>query len=547
MFERAALHCGIAHNSPHASCYRCAVLQEGLVRLIQDAQAQRSPTEMLVERFAKIYTPVVVLIAVGFATVPWAVTDAEKAEEWLYTSLVLLVTACPCALVISTPITYVCALALSAKKGILIKGGIFLEQLGRLSTICIDKTGTLTEGRFRLVGLATADEKAYPRAEVLRIVAGAERQANHPLATAIVNTALGEGVSPSSEVTGFEMIEGEGISATVEGSKIYVGNRRLAERLGWIGAGNDKEGGSTAAIDTEPARWEGQASTVLWYGTEASGLRAVLAVADKVRDEAAEAIRLLEGSGIRTVMLTGDNEGTADAVAKQTGVSQVESQLKPKDKVASIAKHKAVLVKGATIAMVGDGVNDAAALSIADVGIAMGAGGTAAAMESAHVALMDSSLLKLVLARELGLTCLRKIRQNVGFSIVSKLVVLGLAVAGHAPLWLAIMADVGSMLVVSINGLSILSEKGGGEAEAATAHAHGAHAHGHGYSPSSSGAHSHGHAHGGVPCDGSGHDGGSHGHGNGGGQGGGHGHGAHSGGHGHGGHAHGHGHGTSQP
>lgn len=187
------------------------------MRLIEDAQTLRSPTEIIVETFAKFYTPVVVLVATGFATIPWAVADTETAREWLYTSLVLLVTACPCALVISTPVTYVCTLARAARHGILIKGGVFLEQLGRLSTICIDKTGTLTEGRFRLVALETADVDVYSRAEILRVVASVEDKAAHPLATAIVNTALSEGVVLSQDVEEFVTLEGEGVAAVVEG------------------------------------------------------------------------------------------------------------------------------------------------------------------------------------------------------------------------------------------------------------------------------------------------------------------------------------------
>jgi Cd2+/Zn2+-exporting ATPase len=426
-----------------------------LVRLIEDAQAQRSPTELIVDRFASLYTPVIFLMAFLMATVPWFVfDDTEYAEQMVYNSLVLLVTACPCALVISTPLVYVCALAMSARKGILVKGGSHLETLGRLHTLAIDKTGTLTEGRFHLVHLLlSADPMLFSRKAVLSLVAGAENCSSHPLAAAIVKTAQREGLAVPSDVIDYETIQGEGISATVSGKQVQIGNRRMADKHGWIvpPKGDDGDSGMLSAATD----WEAEANTVCWVAIDGV-LTAVLGVADKIRDEAKEAISLLKTKGVRIVMLTGDNEGTARAVQRQLGLDEVHARLLPEEKVEFVSKLKLECPEGRTVAMVGDGINDAPALSRADVGIAMGVGGSAAAMETADVALMDSSLLKLAKAQAVGMDCLTKIRQNVVLALVSKLFMVVLAARGFAPLWLAIVADVGAMLIVCINGMRLL-------------------------------------------------------------------------------------------
>ena len=427
-----------------------------LVRLIEDAQEQRSPTELIVDRWAKVYTPIVVLVAVLMGALPWLWADAEFAKEMLYRSLVLLVVACPCALVISTPITYVCALALAARKGILVKGGSHLETLGRLRAIAIDKTGTLTEGRFRLVHFLLSDPKAFTRESALALVAGAEARSSHPLAAAIVQTARLEGLDVPRNVRDFTT-EGEGISANVDGKQVQIGNRRMADKHGWI---VPPKAGEEGSLLSAAAEWEAEANTVCWVAIDGK-LAAVLGVADKIRDEAGEAIKQLRADGVRIVMLTGDNEGTARAVQKQVGLDQIHAKLLPEEKVDFISKLKDECVGTGTVAMVGDGINDAPALSRADVGIAMGAGGTAAALETADVALMDSSLLKLAQARALGVAVLTKIRQNVALSFATKIAMIIAAAVGYAPLWLAVIADVGSMLVVCINGMSILNEPGG--------------------------------------------------------------------------------------
>lgn len=460
-----------------------------LVRLIQDAQAQRSPTELIVDRFATIYTPIMVIASLLMASVPWAVVDTtEKGLKWVYLALVLLVTACPCALVISTPITYVCALALSARQGILVKGGKHLEALGKLKVLAIDKTGTLTEGRFRLTHLISLDVLAYPRQSVLSLVAALENCSSHPLASAIVYSAKAEGVSiASNNVEEYTTIAGEGLAGIVDGKKVQVGNRRLASRMGWLPAedacvkaapasGNAftlalhaSKGGTSAmtsasgaegieGLRAAAAEWEEQAETVCFVGVDGA-LVAVLGVADRVRAEAKEAVALLQSRGLKLVMLTGDNEGTARAVQQQLGLQHVQANLLPEDKVSAVARLKeelAAMHGGATVGMVGDGINDAPALRRADVGVAMGAGGTAAAIESADVALMDSSLLSLAAAVELGVRCRAVITQNVMLSLIAKVTMIVLAVLGYAPLWLAVVADVGTMLIVCANGMKIL-------------------------------------------------------------------------------------------
>ena len=423
-----------------------------LVRLIEDAQAQRSPTELVVDRFAKIYTPIVVLTALLMATVPWVATDKDNALDWVYSSLVLIVAACPCALVISTPITYVCALALTARNGILVKGGKHLETLGRVKTIAIDKTGTLTEGRFRLLNLLSVDPKAYTRTDLLSLAASLENCSSHPLAAAVVATARSEGISVQTDVSEFATLAGEGLTGVVGGKRIHIGNQRLANRLGWLRDITNEDDGMLQAAK----EWEEQAQTVCWLGIDGSMI-AVFGVADKIRDEAHEAITQLMARGIRIVMLTGDNEGTASAVKHKLGMSEVKANLLPDEKVNAVAALRQDIqseAKGMTVAMVGDGINDAPALSRADVGIAMGAGGTAAAMETADVALMDSSLLKLARAQDLGSKCLVKIKQNVAFSLASKLIMVGLAIGGYATLWIAVIADVGAMLIVCLNGMT---------------------------------------------------------------------------------------------
>jgi len=472
-----------------------------LVKLVQEAQMLRSPTEQMVEKFAKIYTPVVMLFALLMACVPWILVATKsitryEADLVVYQALVLLVVACPCALVISTPITYVSALAAGAKRGILVKGGVYLEALGRVKTFALDKTGTLTEGNFALTDLRVLQTKGIVSKKLaLRVLAAVENKSAHPMAVALVAAAgeidkLEPGDSPfdgrtpfyknltwaqnlkeyleTTIVTEYETLKGEGISANVDGTRVFAGNNRLAERKGWI-AMLQRDGGKVEVL-LQLSAWEAAGGTVGWLTLESNDdieVAAVFNMADTPRKESKEVIKSLEDRSIRTIMLTGDNPGAAKAVAAMIGLplEDVRAGLFPQDKIAIVTDLKDSSVGEEKVGMVGDGINDAPALAAADIGIAMGmstsVGGSSAsavAMETADVVLMDSNLEKLVLAVDLGRATLNKIRQNFFISILSKVVMIVLTVVGLATLWGAIVADVGAMLVVTFNGMAILNK-----------------------------------------------------------------------------------------
>jgi len=375
---------------------------------LQEAQNARSPTEKLVEKVAKWYTPLVVFGAATMATIPWAF-GRDTGMHYFHTALVLLVVACPCALVISTPVTYVCGLAHAAQRGLLVKGGVYLETLGKIQTLCFDKTGTLTVGVFQLTELVSINGST--RDEALKLLLSIELESTHPMASAICLAAREEGATPYEMVEDFENLPGEGVSATVgtvaerEGA-VLVGNRRMAERLGWPTG--------EAAV---PAAWTAKAGTIGWLGLNGKCIATFCAM-DSVRPEAAEAVTLLHKIGVRTVMLTGDNRASAQSIQHQVGLNDVHYELFPKDKMELVDQEK----KGGSrvVAMVGDGVNDAPALAQADLGLAMGVTGTVVAMETADISLMDNDLRKLAQAVLLGRRVQRKILQNVVFSIGSK-------------------------------------------------------------------------------------------------------------------------------
>jgi len=433
-----------------------------LVQLVADAQTKRSPTEVTVAEFAKWYTPVMVLGALLMATVPWATGSPEEARGWFRQALILLVVACPCALVISTPITYVCALACAAKRGILIKGGVFLEALGQLTCLALDKTGTLTLGSFQLTQLELLGEAS--REQFLYNLGSVEAMTSHPMAVALVAAMKKEGIQGSKDVDQYTTHPGEGVSATVDGHLVEVGNARFGSRVGWISELADAK--MALAL-----KWEKQGGTVGYVAVDGV-LQGMFAVNDTPRKEAQAAMASLKSLGITTVMLTGDNQGSAEAIQEQVMVEEIHAGLKPQDKTEAVAALKlsygAKAGSGAEgsiwncyaqsggVGMVGDGINDAPALAAADIGIAMGAAGTAVAMETADTVLMDSNLNKLVLAIELGRVCRQKIRENIALSVVTKVAMIGLTLAGHGSLWLAIVTDVGTMLLVTFNGMSVM-------------------------------------------------------------------------------------------
>lgn len=407
-----------------------------IARAVEEAQAARSPAERWVDRFSRIYTPVVVVLAIGVAFVPPLVLGVPIGP-WFYRALVLLVVACPCALVLSTPVTMVSGLARAARMGILVKGGTHLESLGRLKVFAMDKTGTLTEGRFKVVDCLPLN--GTPVAELHRLLAAVEAQSAHPLAAAMREHAAEGAEIPAA--SGYQTVEGEGIVAEVEGRSVAVGNHRMAQRLGW----HDPE--EHGVLE----RWMAEGRTVVYMGIDGK-LVGMHALADEPRPEAKEAVAALAKLGVRCVMLTGDNRGTAEAVRKLVGIDEALAELLPEDKVTAVTRLRGEGVVG----MVGDGINDGPALAAADIGVAMGVRGTAVAIEAADVALLTEDLRRLPDAVALGQRALFLVRLNVAISIVLKGIVMVLAVFGIANLWLAVAADVGASLVVIAIGLSLL-------------------------------------------------------------------------------------------
>jgi len=406
-----------------------------IARSVQEAQGQRAPTQRFVDQFASIYTPVVFALAVGIAVIP-PLFFGGVWFDWAYKALVMLVIACPCALVISTPVTVVSGLAAASRRGILVKGGLYLEQGRLLRAVALDKTGTLTHGRPALTDTLPVGDLS--QAEVLRIAASIDALSEHPVATAIVR-AYGE--QPHADVQNFEALAGRGVKGDIDGQTYYIGNQRLATELGV----------ASEAVLAQLEQLEAQAKTAVVLSTEKVAL-AVLAVADTVRDSSKEAVASLKRLGVEPVMLTGDNAKTAAAVAALVGITDARGDLLPQDKLEAIEK----LAAQGPVGMVGDGVNDAPALAKSNIGFAMGAAGTDTAIETADVALMQDDLRKLpefiALSRRVG----GVLKANIAFAIGTKAIFMVLAFTGHASLWLAILADMGASLAVVFNGLRLL-------------------------------------------------------------------------------------------
>lgn len=412
-----------------------------IARTIREAHADRAPTERFVDRFARWYTPAVVFLALGVAAVP-ALLFHEPFQPWLYKALVLLVIACPCALVISTPVTIVSGLAAAAKHGLLVKGGTYLEQARLLRVIAVDKTGTVTHGKPALTDLKAL--AGLSPEQVLARAAAVEASSTHPLARAVTSGFSGE-VADASEV---RVTAGKGITARVDGEWIGVGSHRFAHELGVC----------TPAVEAELAALErsGKSTMVVWRGEAPGEAIGVIGVADTVRQTSIEAVAHLKRLGLKVVMLTGDHRATAMAVAAQLGVDDVAADLLPDDKVARIAELRA----SANVAMVGDGVNDAPALARASIGFAMGAAGSDTALETADVALMSDDLRGVPALIELSQRTATTLWTNISVAIGLKLVFFALALAGIATLWMAVFADMGASLLVAGNGLRLLRVRG---------------------------------------------------------------------------------------
>jgi Cd2+/Zn2+-exporting ATPase len=416
-----------------------------IIHLVERAQSQRAPSQTFVDRFARVYTPIVLALALTIAVVPPLVLGATNGAiwaDWIYRALVLLVISCPCALVISTPVSIVSALAAAARKGVLIKGGARLEQLATVRCVAFDKTGTLTRGRLRVTDVVPLNGAAA--ADVLALAASIETRSEHPIGRAIVERAQSEGVR-LAPADGVEALPGRGAQGTVGAHSVIVGNHRLIEERGLCGPAVE------AAL--EALAQQGRSGVVVALNGAAIG---VVGVADEVREAAKDTIGLLAEHGIdRVVLLTGDQRTAARALAASVGIDDYRAELLPEDKLAAVGELRA---QHGALAMVGDGVNDAPALAAADVGIAMGVAGTDAALETADVALMADELAKIPYAIRLSRATARNIRVNIAFSIGLKAVFLVMAIAGTATLWMAVVADTGASLIVIANALRLLRE-----------------------------------------------------------------------------------------
>ncbi|MFK3937437.1 heavy metal translocating P-type ATPase [Alkalihalobacillus sp. NPDC078783] len=412
-----------------------------VIQLVEDAQAERAPSQAFVDTFAKYYTPAIILVAFLVAILPPLFMGGEW-QTWIYQGLAVLVVGCPCALVISTPVAIVTAIGNAAKHGVLIKGGVYLEEIGALKAIAFDKTGTLTKGVPVVTDYIEVSDVNL--SELLAIVAALESNSQHPLASAIVRKAEEEQVLDRNlNVTDFTSITGKGLKGLVNGVTYYVGSPALfADRI------------DDHLERIQPLQEQGK--TVMVVGTEETIL-ALIAVADEVRESSRSVISALHENGIhRTIMLTGDNKGTAHAIANDIGITHVRAELMPEDKLTQVKQLQAEFGK---VAMIGDGVNDAPALAASTVGIAMGGAGTDTALETADIALMGDDLKKLPYTVKLSRRALTIIKQNITFSLGIKLLALMLVVPGWLTLWIAILADVGATLLVTANGLRLLRVK----------------------------------------------------------------------------------------
>ncbi|MFZ6656813.1 heavy metal translocating P-type ATPase [Undibacterium sp. TJN19] len=411
---------------------------------IQEAQSQRAPTQRFVDRFAAIYTPAVFAVAVLVAILPPLLWQ-HGWHDSLYRALVLLVIACPCALVISTPVTIVSGLAAAARRGIVVKGGVYLEQGHALKIIALDKTGTLTEGKPQLTSIVSLSDKLEE--DILQLAASLDAHSSHPLALALLN-ACKRPLLATDDVSLFELERGRGMTGKIAGQSYQLGNRAMLTVIQASGADNQ-------GMEAHLQRLEAAANTVLFL-CENGRLLGLLAMADKVRKDSQAAVAKLQGMGIKTVMLTGDNPQTASAVAAQTGISEFHSQMLPTEKLQAIEGYTEQGITG----MCGDGINDAPALARAHIGFAMAAGSDTA-LETADVAFMQNDLRKLAEFVQISRHASAILKQNIAFALLVKFVFFGLAFSGHASLWMAVFADAGTSVLVVLNGLRLLRTRAG--------------------------------------------------------------------------------------
>ena len=415
-----------------------------IIHAVEQAQGARAPTQRFIDRFSRIYTPAVVAVALLVATVP-PLLWGQPWFDAIYRALALLIIACPCALVISTPVSIVSGLTAASRRGILIKGGVYLEEGRNLKWLALDKTGTLTQGKPVQTDLEAWDVSDSARHPATLIAASLAARSDHPVSLAIANAAREAG-STLLDVDAFTALPGRGVSGRIDGVTFQLGNRRLMRDAG--------VSNPTLEARMDELERQGKSAIALTDGTH---VLALAAVADTVKPTSAAAIADLHALGVRTLMLTGDNTPTAEAIARQVGIDEARGDQLPEDKLAAIESKLATNVTtDGKVGMVGDGINDAPALARADIGFAMGAAGTGTAIETADVALMDDDLRKIGTFLRLSRATHRVLIQNIVLALGIKVVFLALAMTGNATLWMAVFADVGASLLVVANGLRLL-------------------------------------------------------------------------------------------
>ena len=417
---------GVIHVRAEKEYYDSTVGK--ILDMVESASGKKAQPEKFITKFARYYTPIVVISAVLLAIIPPIFTGQWK--EWIMRALTFLVVSCPCALVISVPLSFFGGIGGASGKGILIKGGSYLEQLKKVNTFVFDKTGTLTKGKFAVTEVFPAER----RKEILVKAAAAESGSNHPIAKCITETARSEFDADFSDGYEIKEIAGKGIRAESKDSVILCGNKELM----------DGEGISVIGRDT--------VGSVVYVAENGKYLGCVV-VEDELKSEAAEVISELKRQGVRTIMLTGDNEAAASAVAKKVGIDEYRSGLLPTDKVAEVERLIESKKEGDVIAFVGDGINDAPVLMRADVGVSMGGVGSDSAIEASDVVLMYDNLKALVEARKISVKTMRIVKQNIVFALAVKIIVLILSAFGITNMWGAVFADVGVCIIAILNAM----------------------------------------------------------------------------------------------
>ena len=402
-----------------------------ILELVQNATAQKAPTELFIRKFAKIYTPIVVALAILICVVPYFVVDAYDFNQWLYRALIFLVISCPCALVISIPLGYFGGIGAASKNGILFKGSHFLDSISTIQNVVMDKTGTMTEGVFKVQDVLIQD--GFDREEILRMVNVLENQSTHPVATAI-HEYVGE-VDSSITLSNVEEISGHGLKAEINGKELLVGNFKLLNKF-------------NVSYDVDPANI---VYTVIAFAYDKK-FAGYLTIADSIKEDAQLTVNTLKELGINITMLSGDKNTVVQFVAQKLGIPNAFGDLLPEDKVDKVKELKG---KNETVAFVGDGVNDAPVVALSDVGIAMGGLGSDATIETADVVIQDDKPSKIPTAIAIGKQTKRIVLQNISLAFTVKIIVLALGAGGMATMWEAVFADVGVALLAIVNAVRI--------------------------------------------------------------------------------------------